>query len=191
LGKVAIVLDRSRSTEGSREKRRRSLAIAIAIHYLVSESGAEMRAFWTTSREGFCDTTTNKDHVFLFESGGQTDLATPLLSAIEWQPDNIVIVSDGYENAPAGASDQIVFAYRERLSRYHPIAFIHANPVFDPDHFSPKPLGDALTTIGIRDAEDLGASLGFAKFASGEASQTQLEEYLGKLTDDMIGRADE
>jgi hypothetical protein len=191
LGKVAIVLDRSRSTWGSREKRRRPLAIAIAVHYLVGESTDEMRAFWTPSRDDAPTTTTNQDHVFLFGPGGQTDLATPLLLAIEWQPDNIVIISDGYENAPVGASDQIVFAYRERLSLARPIAFIHANPVFDPDHFSPKPLGDAVTTIGLRDAEDLGASMGFAKFASGEASQTQLEEYLGSLTDDLIGGIDE
>ncbi|TWU15471.1 hypothetical protein [Allorhodopirellula heiligendammensis] len=191
LGKVAIVLDRSRSTCGSREKRLRPLAVAIAIHYLIGQSTDEMRAFWTPSRNEATDTTTNEDHVFLFESGGQTDLATPLLLAIEWRPDNIVIISDGFENAPVDACGQIVFAYRERLSRAHPIAFIHANPVFDPDHFSPKPLGNALNTIGLRDAEDLGASMGFAKFASGEASQTQLEEYLGRLTDDLIGGMDE
>jgi len=85
-----------------------------------------MRAFWTPSRNDAPDTTTSEDHVFLVDSGGQTDLAAPLLSAIEWQPDNILIVSDGYENSPAGACDQIVFAYRERLSRSHSIAFIHA-----------------------------------------------------------------
>lgn len=191
LGKVALVLDRSRSTEGSREKRRRPLAIAIAVHYLVSASTSEMRAFWTPSRNNSLDSTTSEDYVFLFESGGQTDLATPLLSAIEWQPGSIVIVSDGYENAPVGASEQIVAAYRERLSQSHPIAFIHANPVFDPDHFSPKPLGRALTTIGLRDAEDFGAAIGFARFAAGEASQTELEEYLKKLADDLMERTDE
>jgi len=191
LGKVALVLDRSRSTWGSREKRRRPLAIAIAIHYLMGESTSEMRAFWTPSRSDAQEAITTDDHAFLVEAGGQTDLASPLLSAIEWHPDNIIIVSDGYENAPPDAVNQIVDAYQKRLSQSHAIAFIHANPVFDPDHFSPRPLGDALTTIGLRDAEDLGASMGFAKFASGEASQTQLESYLGVLAKDLIGRNDE
>ncbi|TWU38730.1 hypothetical protein Q31b_38080 [Novipirellula aureliae] len=187
IGKVAAVLDRSRSTWGSRERRRRPLAVAVAVHYLLAASANEMRSFWSPSRIDDSTAVAAHDHVLLVEAGGQTDLGSPLLAAIEWQPDNIIIVSDGYENAPADAVAQIVHAYRKRLSRTHPIAFIHANPVFDPDHFSPKPLGGSLTTIGLRDAEDLGASLGFAKFASGEASQTQLETYLGKLSADLIG----
>lgn len=126
--------------------------------------------------------------LFLVDASGQTDLATPLLAAIQWQPDNVIIVSDGYENAPLDAANQIVNAYRKRLSKDHPIAFIHANPVFDPQHFSPKCLGNGLVTIGLRDAEDLGASMGFAKFASGEASQCQLEAYLGELAENMFGR---
>lgn len=205
LGKVGVVLDRSRSTWGSREKRQRPLAISVAVHYLVGEACEVMRAFWTPSRNDALETTTNDDHVFLIEPGGQTDLASPLLSAIEWQPDNIVIVSDGYENSPPGAAEQIVVAYRQRLASHHAVAFIHANPVFDPDHFSPKTLAvrtpivqtrygssssSVLPTIGLRDAEDLGASLGFAKFAAGEASQTELESYLGKLTVDLVGFSD-
>ena len=43
-----------------------------------------------------------------------------------------------------------------------------------------------MLTIGLRDAEDLGASLGFAKFAAGEASQTELEIYLGDLAKRLI-----
>lgn len=190
LGKVAAVLDRSRSTWGSRERRRRPLAIAVAVHYLLAASTNEMQSFWTPSRSDSLDVGMADDHAFLVESGGQTDLASPLLAAIEWQPDNVIIVSDGYENAPPDAACQIVRAYRGRLSKTHPIAFIHANPVFDPDHFSPKPLGGSLTTIGLRDAEDLGASMGFAKFACGEASQTELEIYLGKLAADLTGAID-
>ncbi len=131
LGKVAAVLDRSRSTWGSREKRRRPLAVAIAVHYLLGESANQMRTFWTPSQHDPADWMTIEDPAFLVEAGGQTDLATPLLSAIEWQPDNIIIISDGYENAPADATDQIVHVYQQRLSHSHPIAFIHANPVFD------------------------------------------------------------
>ncbi|QDV41182.1 hypothetical protein Enr13x_10200 [Stieleria neptunia] len=187
LGRTAAVLDRSRSTWGSRERRRRPLAVAVAVHYLLAASGNGMQSFWTPSRSGDLESATAEDHVFLVEAGGQTDLATPLLAAIEYQVDNVIIVSDGYENAPADAARQIVHAYQTRLSQTHPIAFLHANPVFDPDHFSPKPLGSPLTTIGLRDAEDLGASLGFAKFSSGEASQTQLEAYLGMLATVFIG----
>ena len=182
VGRVALVLDRSRSTWGSRERRRRPLAVAVATHYLVIASSDQSRSFWTSSPGCEQDQFGAADHAFLFDAGGQTDLATPLLEAIEWQPDQVIVVSDGYENSPADATNQIVHAYRTRLSSQHAIAFIHANPVFDPDHFSPKRLADAMVTIGLRDAEDLGASMGFAKFAAGEASQSELESYLGRLT---------
>ncbi|TWT75248.1 vWA domain-containing protein [Allorhodopirellula solitaria] len=187
LGKVAAVLDRSQSTWGTRERRRRPLAVAVAVHYLLAASTDALRTFWTPSRVEQPNSASGSDHVFLIEAGGQTDLASPLLAAIEWQPENIVIISDGYENAPVDATDQIIRVYQQRLARSHAIAFIHANPVFDPDHFSPKPLGRSLTTIGLRDAEDLGASMGFAKFAAGEASQAELETYLGNLAARFIG----
>lgn len=181
VGKIAAVMDRSRSAWGSRERRRRPLAVAVATHYLLAAASDQFRSFWTPSTADVPNQFAAGDHAFLFDASGQTDLADPLLNALEWKPDQIIIVSDGYENSPVDASNQIVHAYRTRLSSQHPIDFLHANPVFDPDHFSPKRLGEAIVTIGLRDAEDLGASMGFAKFASGEASQSDLEEYLGGL----------
>ncbi len=189
--KAAVVLDRSRSTWGSRERRRRPLAIAVAMHYLLAAACSEFRSFWTPSPSQDCESYGADDHVFLMAAGGQTDLATPLLDAIQWQPDELLIVSDGHENAPAGAADQIVQAYRRRLQETHPITFVHANPVFDADHFSPRRLGNAMVTIGVREAEDLPAAIRFAKFAAGEASQSELEDYLRELAEAFIERANE
>lgn len=188
LGKVAAVLDRSRSSCGSRERRRRPLAVAIATHYLLAVSATQFRSFWTPARASQAAQFGSDEPAFLLDAGGQTDLATPLLDALDWQPDQVIIVSDGFENDPADATHQIIRAYQQRLSGHHRIALVHANPVFDPDHFSPRRLGDALLTIGLRDAEDLGASLGFAKFAAGEASQAELEAYLRKLAWQKITR---
>ena len=56
--------------------------------------------------------------------------------------------------------------------------FIHLNPVFDADHFAPRPLGAPILTVGIRDAEDLATMLGFARFASGSAPMKDLEAFL-------------
>lgn len=186
LAKVAAVMDRSRSTWSSRERRRRPLAIAVAVHYLLAASAEDVRSFWTPSRTAPQQQYGAEDHVFLMDAGGQTDLATPLLDAIEWKPDQIVIVSDGYENAPADAVNQIVHAYQWKLHANHPIMFTHANPVFDAEHFSPRRLGDSLLTIGLLEAEDLGASIRFARFASGEGSRSELEGFLGELADAFI-----
>ncbi|MCA9191020.1 MAG: hypothetical protein KDB03_04645 [Planctomycetales bacterium] len=187
--KTAAVMDRSRSTWGTRERRRRPLAIAVAMHYLLSSVSAEFRSFWSPAHGDKPSEYSPHEYAFLVDAGGQTDLATPLLNAIAWRPNEIVIVSDGYENSPTGAVNQIVCAYRERLQTKHPISFIHTNPVFDAEHFSPKRLGDAVLTIGLRDAEDLSASMRFAKFAAGEATQAELETFLSHSAETYIGLA--
>lgn len=191
LGKAAAVLDRSRSSYGSRERRRRPLAVAIAVSYLLSESSSEFKSFWTSSHHGASELDgspeTDIEHIpILQKAGGQTDLMTPLLKAIEYHPDTIIIVSDGFENSPPNGVQQIVAAYKARLMEKHRIAFVHANPVFDPQHFSPRRLGSSLVTIGLRDAEDFATSLGFARFASGEGTQQELESYLAELAKDYL-----
>ncbi|TWT30644.1 hypothetical protein [Blastopirellula retiformator] len=186
LGKVAAVLDRSRSAWGSRERRRRPLAVAVATHYLLAAASDRYCSFWTPAREIGKTCYQADDKVFLVNASGQSDLATPLLDAIEWRPEQLTLVSDGYENAPVDAVNQIVHAYRQRLAPAHPISFLHANPVFDADHFSPRRLGAAILTIGLRDAEDLNASLRFAKFAAGEATRVELESYLGDIAREFL-----
>ena len=86
LGRVATVLDRSRSMTGSREKRNRPLAIALGSSYLLRQAAIEYRAFWTPPTE-------NETFEFLTQPIGQTTLANPLIDALEWQPDLIVVVS--------------------------------------------------------------------------------------------------
>ena len=179
LGRVAAVLDRSRSTFGSREKRRRPLAVALAVSRLLDVSSAEYRAFWTpeiTSAEG----------ELAAQPAGQTALAEPLLDALEWRPDLIVIVSDGYENDPPGAVGHIATAYQRCLAKGNGPEMIHVNPVFDSDHFSPRPLGGPIATVGLRDAEDLATMLGFARFASGTAPLAELESYLTHRVQQML-----
>ncbi len=174
LGKVAAVLDRSYSSSGTSEKRKRPLAVAMAASYLLSEAASEYRSFWTPGLG------TSED--FLATPHGQTDIAGPLLDALRWQPDLIVVVSDGYENAPPGAADALVQAYRSRLRSAKDVSIVHLNPVFDAEHFAPKRLGPALPTVGLRDAADLLTMIGFARFAEGRAPLAELEAYLeGRL----------
>ncbi len=171
LGRVAAVLDRSRSASGSREKRNRPLAVALAVSYLLRAAAAEYRACWTP-------TITDGDPEFTVNPAGQTGLAEPMIDALEWQPDLIVIVSDGYENDPPQAVSQIAQVYCHKLAGDKGPEMIHVNPVFDSDHYSPRPLGSPIATVGLRDAEDLATMLGFARFANGTAPLSDLEEYL-------------
>jgi hypothetical protein len=176
LGRVAAVLDRSYSSSGSSEKRRRPLAVAWGASRILRWASREYRAFWTPAVED----------EFCLVPHGQTDLATPLLDALAWGPDLVVIVSDGYENAPPSGAAEVARVFRERLDPERRTTVVHLNPVFDAEHFEPKALGAPIATVGVRDAEDLLTMLGFARFADGGASLAELEQFLSRRVDAFL-----
>lgn len=178
LGRVAAVLDRSYSASGSSEKRKRPLAVALGATYLLRAAAREYRAFWTTP-------TTDE---LLICARGQTNLATPLLDALAWGADVVVIISDGFENDPAGAASEVARCWRARLDPDRRTSIVHMNPVFDSERYAPRPLGSAIPTVGLRDAEDLLTMLGFARFAEGTAPLVELEKYLARRVSEMLGR---
>lgn len=189
LGRVAAILDRSFSASGSGEKRRRPLAVALAASQLLRAWAREYRAFWTPALTPGLPTSpgaaeADGEGAVVAELGvhahGQTALGEPLLSALAFQPELIVIVSDGFENDPPAVCNQIVRWFRERLDPGRKVAIVHANPVFDSDRFMPRSLGAAMPTMGLRDAEDLLTMLGFARFADGSAPLAELEQYLAE-----------
>ena len=191
LGRVAAVLDRSRSSAGSRQKRNRPLAVALASSFLLRQASQEYKAFWTLPVES--------ENEVLVTPKGQTGLGEPILEALQWKPDLLVIISDGYENDPPDLAAQVVRVYQEKIAKHKMPEIIHMNPVFDSNHYSPKPLGnsfrdrpgdaplDLIATVGLRDAEDISTMIGFARFANGSAKLNVLEDYLAVLADTMIG----
>ncbi|HBE19583.1 MAG TPA: hypothetical protein DEG17_11085 [Cyanobacteria bacterium UBA11149] len=176
LGRVAIVCDRSYSSYGSSEKRRRPLGIALALHYLISVCAREYQAFWTVPTPDS----------LLVTPYGQTDLATPLLSALIWQPELVIIVSDGWENDPPAATSELLRVYRQKLDPQAKTSIIHCNPVFNPDDLTLKRLSPFIPTVGLRDAEDLPVVLGFARFADGSATLSELEDYLANRVKQLL-----
>lgn len=177
LGRTAVIADRSYSSAGSAVKRRHPLAVALGAVYLLRRAAPESVVFWTPSLSRPDLEVTSR---------GQTDLATPLLAALRARPDTVVVISDGFENAPAGLADQVARAARSLPELAH-VDLVHLNPVFDADNLAPRSLGPAFATIGIRDAEDTLALLGFARFARGTATLADLEAYLAARVADQIG----
>ena len=176
LGRVAAVLDCSYSSYGSSEKRRRPLGVAFATHYLLKAASQEYQAFWTLPPVNALQVTPR----------GQSDLATPLLDALEWGADLVVIVSDGCENDPPSGAAQVLRIFRKRLDPNHRTSIVHCNPVFNADDFSLRSLCVDIPTVGLRDAEDLPTMLGFAQFANGAASLSELEDYLAERVENHL-----
>jgi hypothetical protein len=165
FGRVAAVLDASYSSSGSSEKRRRPLAVALAASAFLRASSRAYRAFWTAPAE----------HEILVEPRGATDLATPILDALAWGADLVLVVSDGVDNDPPGAAGEVLRVVRARLGGP---SIVHLNPVFDAEGYAPRALTPAVPTVGLREAEDLPTMVGFARFAAGDASLAELEGYL-------------
>ena len=187
LGKVAAVLDRSYSTAGSRDKPRRPLALALAVDQLLSVAAREYMSFWTgATAEGRGEGPS--DDPLMLEPRGQTDLASPLLAALEWAPDLVVIVSDGFDNDPPRGAGEVCRVFRARIDPERRTTIIHVNPVFDAPHLGPKPLDRSIPTVGLRDAEDLATVLAFARFADGGTSLAELEDYLAARADALVRR---
>ncbi|MEB3826675.1 hypothetical protein [Phormidium sp. CCY1219] len=178
LPRVAAVLDRSYSACGSTEKRRRPLGVALAAHYLLKAAAQEYRDFWTVPVS---------DALFVTPRG-QTDLATPLLDALEWGADLIAIVSDGCENDPPGGAAQVLQLYRRKFDPKRRTSIVHCNPAFDTEDFLLRSLTAAIPTVGLRDAEDLPTMLGFARFAEGSAPLSELEAYLASRVRHLLDR---
>lgn len=167
LGKVAAVLDNSYSTSGSAEKKRRPLGVAWGVDRLLAAAAREYRAFWTHPYRGERPV-----------ARGATDLATPILDALETSPDLLVIVSDAVENDPPGAASAVLKVWRSRLDPQGRTTIVHLNPVFAAGDYAPRPLDPSIPTVGIRDAENLPTALAFARFATGAVKRADLEQFL-------------
>lgn len=185
LGKVACILDRSYSSSGSSEKRRRPLAVALGASYLLRAAAEACRLFWTPPLTWPTDASRQQTALDVVPRG-QTNLADPVLDALEWGAELVVLVSDGYENDPPGTVARVVEAYRRDLDRERRVSFVHANPVFDSESFEPKTLGPSIPTVGMRSAEDLPTMLAFARFVDGGSNLDELESYLRGAVEELL-----
>ncbi|MFC8552870.1 hypothetical protein ACFUMI_35680 [Streptomyces sp. NPDC057273] len=172
-GRVAAVLDDSYSASGSSVKRRRPLAVALGCHFLLDALAAPgaYAAHWTS---GATDP-------LLVRPWGPTPLGARILDALEGPaPDRLVIVSDGWDNAPPGLAGEVLRVWRTRLDPGRRTSAVHVNPVYDAAGLDVRRLTPGVPTAGIRDAEDLAALVEIAQFAEGRTGLAELRAYLDR-----------
>jgi len=121
--KVAIILDDSQSMRGDVTAKLRPYAVAHATKDMLFFSGKKAHVFTTTGRD-----LATKDGIV--KPRGDTSIAEALVRAIKIEPDVVFVISDGYENSPAGR-----FAETMKLVRgigvHTPV--YHINPVMSSD----------------------------------------------------------
>ncbi|MCL2091739.1 MAG: hypothetical protein FWH11_11190 [Micrococcales bacterium] len=199
-GRVVTVCDDSYSSYGSGVKRRRPLAVALAVHYLVEALAAEHHGLWLTHR----------GDPLLVHPVGTTPLASRLLDALAlvapnvpcrhmpsdtscpppppsvWcdgchriQPrDRVVVVSDAWDNDPPGGAGEVLRVWRQRLDPTGRTEVVHLNPVYDPRTYQVRPLAPGVPSVGIRNGEDAATLVEIARFATGTARFDDLVGYL-------------
>ncbi|WP_327147918.1 hypothetical protein [Nocardia sp. NBC_01329] len=171
-GRVTAVLDDSFSSSGSTAKRRRPLAVALASHYLLRALATEYIPLWTSGR---ADALLNYPY-------GVTPLGHRIIDALDTGPDRLVLVSDGWDNAPPGLAAEVLRVWRSHLDPDGRVDIVHLNPVYDAGDFEVRRLSAAVPTVGVRDAEDLPALVELAHFATGHTELSELTSYLAART---------
>jgi hypothetical protein len=167
-GRVTAVLDDSFSASGSVHKRHRPLAVALACHYLLAALAGDYTGLWTSGRTD----------ALLTRPYGPTPVGRRILDALDTAPSRLVIVSDGWDNAPPGLAAEVLRIWRTRLDPERRTGIVHLNPVYDAADFDVRRLSPAVPTAGIRDAEDLPALVELAQFAEGRTGLAELIAYM-------------
>lgn len=104
--KVAVVLDASESMRGTGEQKWRPLAVALAMRDVLAAS-ATSGAFVKTVGGKAVD-----GHPGFVTPSGETSLAAALVAALQEGADAVYLLTDGYENAPAGRVNEVLLAAR-------------------------------------------------------------------------------
>ncbi|MGW0060900.1 hypothetical protein ACWDTT_13360 [Streptosporangium sandarakinum] len=167
-GRVAAVLDDSFSAYGSAQKRRRPLAVALACHFLLEALASRYTPLWLSGRSD----------ALLVRPYGATPLGERVLDALELGPERLVIVSDGWDNAPPGLAGEVLRIWRTRLDPDGACGVVHLNPVYDAASFDVRRLAPGVPSAGIRDAENLVALVELARFAEGRTGLPELRAHL-------------
>lgn len=141
---VGILVDDSYSMSGSEEQKLRPIAMALATKDVLSHTGKTSKII----------TTGGYNTIRLNKPGGETDLADKVLYLLETDVDAVFILSDGYENAPAGRLAEVLRLVR-KTGNNTPV--YHINPVVAAESKGlVKQLSDEIPVMSISKPEQLG-----------------------------------
>ncbi|MBE6425757.1 MAG: hypothetical protein E7029_07225 [Planctomycetaceae bacterium] len=116
--RVAMVLDISGSTKGTGEREWGCVSQSTAFRLLM-EKVCRLSVFQVGGMDA------DGRSSFPPIPSGETDLASALIAALESRPDQVVIVSDGFENFQEGDLEWVLKSLPEEIAAI-PVTFIHS-----------------------------------------------------------------
>lgn len=141
--KVRVVLDNSLSSIGSREKKYHPIAVSQAMSYILMHNCSDFK-------EILVNGVRNR---LLAKVQGSSPVGKAVLEALKDKPEYLIILSDGYENEPAGLTSQIINAYISKIDKN--LKVLHFNPVFAGETEKPREFSKDVMTVGLRDTNQL------------------------------------
>lgn len=145
--RIGILVDASRSMIGHETQALRPMATALALRDMLAQ----------TAETAAIEYVGGKPDGRLVRPQGDTSLAKGLLELIGQRPDAIYVISDGYENAPAGRFAEVV-RHLERIGIRAPIH--HLNPVVAAEAKGVRELAPGVVpTLPVTRADGLGISI--------------------------------
>ena len=145
--KVAVVLDASASMLGSGTQKFRPLAVALAMRDVLVASA---------TASAFVDATGVLDEFGMVQPAGDTALAGLLVATLKRNPDAVYVLTDGYENAPAGRVDEVMRAARA-LGIATPV--FQVTPVLGAEAGGLRRLSDELAPVPVARPEAVGLGM--------------------------------
>lgn len=144
FGTVGILVDDSYSMSGSEEQKLRPMAMALATKDVLKHTGDRSKIITTG---GYTTTRLNRP-------GGGTDLADKVLYLLESGVEAVFILSDGYENSPAGRLAEVLRLVR---GTGNTVPVYHINPVVASESGGlVRQLSDDIPVMSISKPEQLG-----------------------------------
>lgn len=148
-GSIGILLDASASMMGASDQKLRPMATALALRDMLQHT-ARARVVVTGGDVG-------RAEEMLVRPSGDTSLTEGLLDLLDDAPEAVFVISDGYENRPAGRFAEVVSALR---AQGYETPIFQLTPVFAAESASVRELCPGLVpALPVSRPEALGISM--------------------------------
>ena len=145
---AGILLDVSASMMGHDTQAMRPISVALALRDVLAETAERSTIVTSDGRVA--------QAAELIEPAGDTSLAAGLITLLKREPDVVFVLTDGYENAPAGRFAEVIRAVR-RMGVDTPIH--QFSPVFAAETRGIRSLSDAVSGLPVSKPEAIGLGL--------------------------------
>ncbi len=150
-GSIGVIVDMSKSMEGDKTQPLRPAAVALATRDMMAHVSHTGTFYYAGGERG------DKHQGFgIVRPMGDTALADKLIEALRKEHEAIFVISDGYENAPAGRFAEVLAHVRE-AGIDTPV--YHLNPVMAAESGGVRQISEQAHTMPLQSPTALGTTM--------------------------------